>query len=71
MAFWIKQLNTNNVFTAVFSSNVKDVREILNDYKQYDDPIKVFRENERILKVEFDLFYKYDKLIKMYKLNLY
>lgn len=59
------------MFTAVFSSNVKDVREILNDYKQYDDPIKVFRENERILKVEFDLFYKYDKLIKMYKLNLY
>jgi len=39
------------MFIAIFSNNVKDVREILNDYKQYDDPIKVFRENQRILKV--------------------
>jgi len=35
---------------AVFSNNIKDVREVLNDYKQYDDPIKAFRENQRILK---------------------
>lgn len=35
----------------VFSNEEKDVREILNDYKQYDDPIKAFRENQRILKV--------------------
>lgn len=35
----------------VFANEEKDVREILNDYKQYDDPIKAFRENQRILKV--------------------
>lgn len=57
------------MFTAVFSSNVKDVREILNDYKQYDDPIKAFRENQRILKVNIDLFYKYDKLTELYNSN--
>lgn len=39
------------MFIAVFSNNIKDVREVLNDYKQYDDPIKAFRENQRILKV--------------------
>lgn len=48
------------VFLAVFASDVKDVREILRDYKQYDDPIKAFRENQRILKVKFNtiLFHK-------------
>lgn len=40
----------------VFSNEEKDVREILNEYKQYDDPIKAFRENQRILKVK--LLYK-------------
>lgn len=39
------------VFIAVFASNVNDVREILKDYEQYDDPIKAFRENKRLLKV--------------------
>lgn len=40
-------------FIAVFlNSDIKDVREILNYYKKYDDPIKAFRENQRILKVK-------------------
>ncbi|XP_025405714.1 mitochondrial import inner membrane translocase subunit TIM50-C-like [Sipha flava] len=37
---------------AVFSNEKKDVREILKEYKQYDDPINAFRENQRILKKE-------------------
>jgi len=43
----------------VFTNDVKDVREILHNYKQYDDPIKAFRENQRILKVkvEFVCYY--------------
>lgn len=36
----------------VFSNEEKDAREILNEYKQYEDPIKAFRENQRILKVK-------------------
>lgn len=43
------------MFLATFTNDVKDVREILKDYKQYDDPIKAFRENQRILKVTFYL----------------
>lgn len=42
------------MFTVVFSRNENDVREVLNDYKQYEDPIKAFRENQRILKVNID-----------------
>lgn len=34
----------------VFANEEKDAREILNEYKQYEDPIKAFRENQRILK---------------------
>jgi len=48
------------MFIAVFSNNIKDVREILNDYKQYDDPIKMFRENQRKLKVCTIYIYKPD-----------
>lgn len=51
----------------VFDNNdIKDVREILKDYRQYDDPIKVFRENQRILEVivvilfHSNLFINYD-----------
>ncbi|XP_060834055.1 mitochondrial import inner membrane translocase subunit TIM50-C-like isoform X1 [Rhopalosiphum padi] len=36
----------------VFANEEKDVREILSEFKQYDDPIKAFRENQRILKEE-------------------
>lgn len=38
---------------ATFAKNdVEDVREILKDYKQYEDPIKEFRENLRSMKVK-------------------
>lgn len=40
------------MFSVTFTCDVKDVREILKDYKQYDDPITAFRENQRILKVK-------------------
>lgn len=40
------------IFIVVFDNNdINDVREILKDYRQYDDPIKVFRENQRQLEV--------------------
>lgn len=53
-------------FIAVFANNdVKDVREILDYFKQYDDPIKAFRENLRILKVI------YDKIKCMRNINSY
>lgn len=40
----------------VFEKEEKDARDILNRYKKYDDPIKAFREDQRILKVK--LFYQ-------------
>ncbi|XP_026819687.1 mitochondrial import inner membrane translocase subunit TIM50-C-like isoform X1 [Rhopalosiphum maidis] len=36
----------------VFANEEKDVREILSEFKRYDDPIKAFRENQRKLKEE-------------------
>ena len=37
--------------TAIKQSDVDDVREVLRYYKQYDDPIEAFRENQRKLQV--------------------
>ncbi|XP_001949077.2 mitochondrial import inner membrane translocase subunit TIM50-C [Acyrthosiphon pisum] len=36
----------------IFEKEEKDARDILNRYKKYDDPIKAFREDQRILKEE-------------------
>ena len=36
---------------AIKQSDVDDVREVLRYYKQYDDPIEAFRENQRKLQV--------------------
>lgn len=36
-------------FTAVSSADVDDVRDVLQYYKQFDNPIAKFKENQRIL----------------------
>ena len=43
-----------NIFyvSAVKESDVDDVRDVLSYYKQFDDPIAVFRENQRKLQEE-------------------
>ena len=40
------------IILAINQSNVDDVREVLSYYRQYDDPIEVFRENQRKLQEE-------------------
>lgn len=37
--------------TAIATSEVHDVREVLDFYNQFDDPIEAFRENQRKLQV--------------------
>lgn len=32
---------------AILATNVEDVREVLNYYRQFDNPLQVFRENQR------------------------
>jgi hypothetical protein len=39
------------IILAIKQSDVDDVREVLRYYKQYDDPIEAFRENQRKLQV--------------------
>ena len=36
---------------AVASSGVSDVREVMDHYRQFDDPLEAFRENQRRLQV--------------------
>ena len=36
---------------AIATSDVQDVREVLDFYNQFDDPIEAFRENQRKLQV--------------------
>ena len=47
-------------FSAIRESDVDDVREVLHYYKQFEDPIEAFRENQRKLQVTSTNF---DKLI--------
>lgn len=45
------------IFTAIAATNVDDVRDVLNYYKQFDNPLEAFRENQRKLLVsEFERF---------------
>ena len=46
---------------AIKQSDVDDVREVLRYYKQYDDPIEAFRENQRKLQVM-----KFEILLRKY-----
>ena len=48
---WKFKLNIFYV-SAVKESDVDDVRDVLSYYKQFDDPIAVFRENQRKLQEE-------------------
>lgn len=32
---------------AILTSNVQDVRDVLNYYKQFDNPLEMFKENRR------------------------
>ena len=38
-------------YTAIKQSDVDDVRDVLRYYKNHDDPIEAFRENQRKLQV--------------------
>ena len=40
------------IASAIRSSEVDDVREVLHYYKQFEDPIEAFRENQRKLQDE-------------------
>jgi import inner membrane translocase subunit TIM50 len=37
---------------AIRQSDVDDVRDVLEYYRQFDDPIEAFRENQRKLQVK-------------------
>ncbi|KZC10849.1 PREDICTED: mitochondrial import inner membrane translocase subunit TIM50-C-like [Dufourea novaeangliae] len=38
----------------ILATNVQDVRDVLNYYKQFDDPLQVFRENQRKLLMQME-----------------
>ena len=40
------------MFSAVAASKVGDVREVLDFYKQFDDPLEAFKDNQRKLQVK-------------------
>ena len=47
---WNKAISVNMiVILAIRQTDVDDVREVLSYYRQFDDPIAVFRENQRKL----------------------
>ena len=43
-----------NFLQAVAASKVEDVREVLDFYKQFDDPLEAFKDNQRKLQEEQD-----------------
>lgn len=44
------------IFTAIALAKVDDVRETLEYYRQFDNPVEAFRENQRKLLVSKNLF---------------
>lgn len=38
-------------FVAISTANVQDVRDVLNYYRQFDNPLEMFKENRRKLLV--------------------
>lgn len=44
-------------FLAILATNVEDVREVLNYYRQFENPLQVFRENQRKFLVSITLIY--------------
>ena len=51
----VDMLYSLHAFAAIRESDVDDVREVLHYYKQFDDPIEAFRENQRKLQDEMAL----------------
>ena len=49
-----KLIGLAQLLNAIRTSDVDDVREVLQYYKQFDDPIEAFRENQRKLQVEME-----------------
>ena len=45
------------IFLAILATNVEDVREVLNYYRQFENPLQVFRENQRKFLVSITLIY--------------
>lgn len=45
-------------FLAILTSNVQDVRDVLNYYRQFDNPLEMFKENRRKLLVNHYKIYK-------------
>lgn len=39
--------------SAILASNVQDVRDVLNYYRQFDNPLEAFKENRRKLLVSY------------------
>ena len=51
--FWNRKFKLSIFYvSAIRESDVDDVRDVLSYYKQFDDPIAVFRENQRKLQEE-------------------
>jgi hypothetical protein len=40
-------------FAAISTANVQDVRDVLNYYRQFDNPLEMFKENRRKLLVSY------------------
>ena len=43
--------NMRTVVSAIAMSGVEDIRTVLDHYNQFDDPLKAFKENQRLLQV--------------------
>jgi len=44
---------------AIATSEVQDVREVLDFYNQFDDPVEAFRENQRKLQVNYNKIFNF------------
>lgn len=50
-SIYSKLLNNLIYFSVIHATNVDDVRDVLSYYRQFDNPLEVFRENQRKLSV--------------------
>jgi len=53
-------------FVAIRQSDVDDVREVLDFYRKFEDPIEAFRENQRKLQVWNFSFFGENLLFKIF-----
>lgn len=62
----------NLFFAAIAFNKVEDVREVLQYYRQFEDPIEAFRENQRKLMVimaNFTIYYNTSYYLQFFFLN--